>query len=508
SGQPLYRAANVQDLTERTIAESRLAESEQRFRLLSEVAPVGVYLTDADGNCTFVNRRWREMAGVDLETARAEGWKAALHPEDRESVFNSWSTMIESEGQWGLEYRMQQPGGSITWVYGLAAAIRDEEGHVTGYVGANIDITQRRKSEDLLRQKEAQLSTILETSPDRIWLLDSRLNVLFGNLAALGRNDKIIGESVLSTLIPERRKDVRLHLEKALRSKSSYRYEAKIEETDGTESIFDNVAVPIREDGRVDGLVIVSRDVTLDRHKAFHDQHAERLAAIGKLAAGIAHDFNNVMGVISLYTNLLMKEGGLTSKAKGRLATILENCDQAKNLTQQILDYGRKGVLDRNPTDLSQLLSQMFRTLGHGFSRDITLTPVLGTNIPLVNVDPGRIRQAILNLALNARDSMPDGGELRIELDEIHIDSIRDAPVPGMPLGTWVGITVNDTGHGIKKNQIDRIFEPFFTTKPPESGTGLGLSQVYGIIKQHGGHIDVDSTEGKGTTFYLYLPAL
>ena len=229
---------------------------------------------------------------------------------------------------------------------------------------------------------------------------------------------------------------------------------------------------------------------------------------MGQLAAGVAHDFNNIMAVIVLYSQMALRTPGLAPKLHDYLATIVREADQAGALIQQILDFGRKGILERTAIDLLPFLKEQHKLLARTLPESIRVDLVDDSSGPYaVSADLGRLRQAIMNLALNARDAMPDGGEMTIELGRTKIVDPKDAPFADMGVGDWITVRIVDTGIGIAPDVLPRIFEPFFTTKGA-GGNGLGLAQVYGIIGQHGGHIGVESDVGVGTAFTIYLPAL
>jgi two-component system cell cycle sensor histidine kinase/response regulator CckA len=248
---------------------------------------------------------------------------------------------------------------------------------------------------------------------------------------------------------------------------------------------------------------------TLAELKATQQQalQRERLAAVGQLAAGIAHDFNNIMAVIVLYTAMALQTSDLPPEIRQRLETIAQQSRRATDLVQRILDFGRRSVLQRRPTDLVLFLKEQVKFLTRILSETIRIEVVHRSGEYIVNADPTRMQQVIMNLALNARDAMPEGGRLLFGLDRLRIEVGQKVPLPEMEAGEWVQVTVSDSGTGIPPDVLPYIFEPFFTTKFSE-GSGLGLAQVFGIVKQHEGHIDVSTQVGEGTTFALYLPAL
>jgi len=233
----------------------------------------------------------------------------------------------------------------------------------------------------------------------------------------------------------------------------------------------------------------------------------ERQAAVGQLAAGIAHDFNNLMAAILLHAELMLKTSALSPKDRQKIELIHEQGQRAADLTQQILDFSRKSIMHRETLDLCPFLQDLYRLFIRTLPENIQLFLNCQMNTCLVDSDPTRLQQAILNLVINARDAMPDGGTLKIELRQVVVEEGEERPFPQLTPGIWACISVTDSGSGISASDMDHVFEPFFTTKAP-LGSGLGLSQVYGIIKQHEGYIDVTTKVDEGSTFFLYLPML
>jgi signal transduction histidine kinase/ActR/RegA family two-component response regulator len=287
---------------------------------------------------------------------------------------------------------------------------------------------------------------------------------------------------------------------------------------------FQVIARPIENGPAPKGWVLVVRDVTQQREFERRARQQERLAAIGQLTAGIAHDFNNIMAVITLYANISLRTPDLPEKMYERMTTIDEQARRASDLIQQLMDFSRRTVLERSTFDLLAFLKEQVKLFERTLPENIRFDLAYDSDVYTIDADPTRIQQVIMNLATNARDAMPEGGQLRFVLKRIRVGNGKGAPLPEMALqhsstplgagaqnpesGDWICLTVADTGCGIPVDVLPHIFDPFFTTKSPGSGTGLGLSQVYGIITQHQGHIDVSTMEGEGTTFNIYLPAL
>ncbi len=266
--------------------------------------------------------------------------------------------------------------------------------------------------------------------------------------------------------------------------------------------------VPIREGPLAGHHLLLLRDVTQERQVQAQVQVQERLAAVGQLAAGVAHDFNNLLSVILGFSEMVLQDPGLPEHLRTPLRTILEQGRRGAQMVRQILDFSRRSVLEPQPLDLVSFLKELVKLWERTLPETIHVRFDYEPGTYWVLADPASLQQALMNLALNARDAMPDGGTLTLLLERWIPRSGDRLPFPRMPRRPWIRIGVRDTGTGIPAEVLPHIFEPFFTTKPPGVGTGLGLAQVYGIVKQHRGYIDVETWPGKGTVFWIYLPAL
>ena len=250
----------------------------------------------------------------------------------------------------------------------------------------------------------------------------------------------------------------------------------------------------------------VLRDHRMPRVEAERGQLHDRLAAVGELAAGMAHDYNNIVGTIILYSEMLLASRTMVEEDRARVIVVLEQAKRAASLTNQVLDFTRRSDVERRPMDLKSLLEETTSLLEAVLPSDISIRATFVGDRFVVNGDPGRLQQAVMNLATNARDSMPDGGRLDFHLESVRLRPEEPSPYRDMRPGNWVELQVSDTGDGISPEVLPRIFEPFFSTKGTGKGTGLGLSQVYGIVKRHDGYVDVKSQRGAGTSFTLYFP--
>ncbi|NDY41817.1 response regulator, partial [Dissulfurirhabdus thermomarina] len=263
------------------------------------------------------------------------------------------------------------------------------------------------------------------------------------------------------------------------------------------------------ETGRLQNAEAMVVDVTTLRNLESQLRHAQKMEAVGTLAGGIAHDFNNILTGISGYVSMIrplpeVRSHPLLAKA---VAAIEKSADRAAHLTGQLLAFARKGKYQETLVDLNQLLEEVARLLRETFDRRIEIRTELAPGLPPVQADGDQIHQAILNICINARDAMPEGGVLTLATEHLRLEEAFDCQGTLVPPGDYVRLTLSDTGHGMDEEVRAKIFEPFFTTKGPREGTGLGLAMVYGIVQNHGGHISVASRPGGGTTFRLYLPA-
>jgi len=348
-----------------------------------------------------------------------------------------------------------------------------------------------------------RLDALVEHLPEGILLLDAERRILLANPAA---------RTILPLLTDVSSGDVLTQLagqpvDGLLLSPSEGRWhELKVDELPAR--VFEVVSQPLAGEAELGLWVLLIRDLTEEREFQQRAEQQERLAVVGQLAAGIAHDFNNIIATIILYTQLLLRSQDLSPKSCDRLKTISQQAARATDLIEQILDFSRRSRLERQPLDLLPLFKELARMLGRTLGEDVRVELDYELGRYVVSADPTRMQQAIMNLALNARDAMPEGGELRIGLGQIEVRPGDAPPLPEMKVGEWVGVTVSDTGTGIPPYVLPHIYEPFFTTKPLGCGSGLGLSQVYGIVAQHEGYVDVKTQVGYGTTFIIYLPAL
>jgi two-component system cell cycle sensor histidine kinase/response regulator CckA len=372
---------------------------------------------------------------------------------------------------------------------------------------ATKEIEERRQAEAAqerllaeIQNQAGRVQQLMETVPESVLLLSDRHEIILANP---------LGRQALRLLTDVQEGDVLTHLaSRPLPELLTSPPQGLWHEITFEDRTFEVTSRPVEVGPMPKGWVLVLRDVTQEREIQQGQRQQERLAAVGQLAAGIAHDFNNIMSVIVLYAQIALRSTDLSSDLQERLSIISKQAHRATALIQQILDFSRRTVLERRPLDLLPIIKEEVKLLERTLPENVRITLDQHNDVYTVNADVTRMQQVVMNLAVNARDAMPDGGNLAITLDRLWVRNKREAPLVELECGEWVRISVSDNGQGIPPAVMPHIFEPFFTTKAPDQGTGLGLAQVYGIVKQHGGHIQAESQIGRGATFTVYLPAL
>jgi PAS domain S-box-containing protein len=505
-GQVIGIASLVQNITKRKQAEEALRESEERYRLLAEAAHDLIFVINREGNVDYINSSATQQLGRLPEEILGRSHAELFQSGDAERQQVSLCQVFETGQPLYVENPTQFPNRRI-WLGTWLAPIKDEAGQVKSILGISRDITECKQAETertrllvQIQEQAQRVQQIVDTVPEGVLLLDAQGCVVLANPTAAGD---------LVTLAGARVGDILTHLgnqplDELLTSPPKGLWHELA--TDGR--VFQIIARPLETGPTPGGWVLVIRDVTQQRELDRRVQQRERLAAVGQLAAGIAHDFNNIMATIVLYAQITARSEELPASVRERMATISQQAHHATTLIRQILDFSRRSVLKRQPLDLLPLLKEQVQLLERTLPESIRIEVEYEPDEYIIVADLTSMQQMMTNLALNARDAMPQGGRLRLGLERIRIQRGRPSPLPEMKAGEWVRITVSDTGVGIPPDALPHIFEPFFTTKAPGAGSGLGLPQVHGIVGQHEGHIDVETLVGEGTTFAIYLPAL
>ncbi|MBN2550115.1 MAG: GAF domain-containing protein [Anaerolineales bacterium] len=442
----------------------------------------------------FSDRKALSIESMPVKLLPSEGYNTQLRSIDHLEAFIQAPILIGQELVGFLAIGSDQPG-----VFGPT-----HERLLNTFANQAASAIQRLSI--MLTAQQRQLESLVQHLPVGVLLLDSEFRLLLANpigreLYLLLNPETSIDMGVLQHLGP-------FSLEELISRQGSLPTQVTL---GGPPQRI--IAIQIRstsgakETAQPQWVVMLS-DITQEREDLARIQIQDRLATVGQLAAGIAHDFNNIMAAILVYTDLLQYDQGLSQPGQEKLAIIHHQIQRASSLIRQILDFSRKSVMEQNALDLLPLMKELDKMLARVLPETIQLNFKYEPGAYWVKGDPTRLQQIFINLALNARDAMPAGGILRFELATYRLENGKPPPLPDMPAGDWVRIRIQDTGSGISAEVSEHLYEPFFTTKPVGQGTGLGLAQVYGIVKNHDGFIGVESQVNQGTTFTIYLPAL
>ncbi len=505
-GRPAILVLSL-DISVREAALESLRKSEQRFRTLAESAPIGIFECDLQGRSVYQNSAWSAISGRPVKETLGEGWSACVHPDDRDRITTEWQRRIGSTAQWTDQHRLVRPDGSIRWVRMLVAPQRDSDDSLNGYVGTVEDITDRITAEERFRLLAKATSDALwdwDLATDLVWWSDG-IEVLFGFKPS---ELEPTSESWTKRIHPDDRERVVSGLDKVIAGggelwTDEYRFLRK----DGSHAIVKDRAHVIRDPkGRAVRLVGGLSDLTEQKKLETQYLRAQRMESIGTLAGGIAHDLNNVLAPILMAIELLKQQAQNEGHLK-LLNTIETSTRRGADLVRQVLSFARGMEGQRIALRLEPLIKEMSKIAAETFPRSIEIETALSKELWPIIGDPTQLHQVLLNLTVNARDAMPQGGVLTLGAKNVVIDE-QYARTSGLAQpGQHVMLTISDTGVGIPSELVPRIFEPFFTTKKVGEGTGLGLSTVHAIIKSHGGFVTVSSEHGKGTTFTVHLPA-
>nr|MBA3692838.1 PAS domain-containing protein [Acidobacteriota bacterium] len=422
--------------------------------------------------------------------------------------------IAEKRGWTNLVFRWYHKDGSVRDLESNAVPFLDADGELIGYRGANRDITERKNADRLLRHAEANYRNLVESSPVIVYLAEPSppfaTIYISPNINWFGYTTEEWFEKPdtwLNLIHEEDREYVLSTTEAAMQQGLDTDLEYRIISRDGTIYWLHDKGRFVSDDkGKRVGWQGVILDITETKRLEEQLKQSQKLESVGRLAGGIAHDFNNMLTAINGYSELTLRTLESDSPLRRNIEEIKKAGERSALLTHQLLAFSRRQVLQPVVLDLNEVIIDTSKMLERMIGEDVQLIIALEPETGLVNVDPGRLSQIIMNLAVNARDAMPQGGTLTIETANLLLEPDEARQKVDILPGAYVMLAVCDTGDGIDDKILQHIFEPFFTTKNIGKGTGLGLSTVYGIVKQSGGNIEVDSKVGAGTTFRIYLP--
>ena len=437
-----------------------------------------------------------------------------LHPDDRERVLAEVFQSRDTGKPLSSEYRLLARDGHIVWVRDEAIVMRDEAGRPCFMQGLLLDISEQKQKEEMLQKSESKFRTIFERVAVGIALVSIDGQLVETNPALremLRYGEEELRNRVFNEFIhPEDAAiDVDLDQELIAGKRDHYQIEKRFIRKDGG-VVWCQLNVSFIRGGQQERpfTICMVEDITERKRLETQFFQSQKMETIGRLAGGIAHDFNNLLTVIKGYTQLTLNHIQEGDPCRENIEEIKSAAERAAELTNQLLTFSRRQILDMKVLDLNTIVRGLEKMTGRIIGEDIEMFTVLDDHLGRVKTDPGQLEQVILNLVVNARDAMPAGGKLAIETANVVLDDTYARTHIGVTPGSYVMLSVSDTGCGISPEIKELIFEPFFTTKEEGKGTGLGLSTIYGIVKQSGGNIWVYSEPGRGTTFKIYLPRI
>jgi two-component system cell cycle sensor histidine kinase/response regulator CckA len=505
TGAPEGLLGLFSDISERKRAEAALRESEERFRNMADTAPVMIWVCDENKQITFFNKTRVNFTGRTREQELEGGWAGGVHPDDFQRCFESFCAAFDARRDFQLEFRLRRADGEYRTILCSGVPRFAPGGIFAGYIGSGVDITELQ-SEERFRQLAENIDQVfwmVDLDTQKVLYVSPAFERVWGcSSDALYRNRDWLVETVLT----EDRDRVKAFLEKVKSEPAEESY--RIVRPDGSVRWILDRAFPVCDpEGRLYRVAGIAEDVSADRELEEELRQAHKMEAIGRLAGGIAHDFNNLLTVIAGYSQMLLDGTQEGDSRRQTLEQILTASNRATILTRQLLAFSRRQVLQPGLVNLNHLLTNMEAMLRRIIGEQVTIETALDSGVSCIKVDPHQLEQAVMNLAANARDAMPNGGRFRIETSMAHA-----ADMPGEDsadrTGKCVRLRISDTGCGMDDRTRERAFEPFFTTKSIGKGTGLGLSTVYGVVRQNQGRIHVVSEPGQGTVFDLYFPAV
>jgi two-component system, cell cycle sensor histidine kinase and response regulator CckA len=489
-----------------------LKVTERKFRTLAEHSPDIILRLDREGRYLYANEALERLVGRPTGDLLGQPFGSLTGDPAREpyaSLRQEVAKVFGTGQAHEAEFQERLADGEHHFNLRLVPET-GETGEVESVLAVLRDDTAQQRAEAALRASEQRFRQVTETIDEAFWLTDAaRTELLYASPAF----ERVFGQALSELRAAPRSWLTRVHPEDrarvatALQAEDGYELEYRVVRADGVRWIHER-AVPVRgEPGQVGLVAGAAIDVTLRRQLEDQLRQAQKMEAVGRLAGGIAHDFNNLLAVVELEATLLLDDPATAAGTRDGLTEILGAGRRAGNLTRQLLTFSRHQVFQPVDLDLGESIAELSKLLRRVLGESVALETRLATGLPRLHGDPGMMEQVVMNLAINARDAMPQGGRLLISLEPATIGAEQAATHPGAPPGPALCLAVTDTGAGISPQALPHIFEPFFTTKEVGKGTGLGLATVFSIVEQHHGWIEVESALGTGTTFRVLLPA-
>ena len=504
-------------------AERRLRRANERFELAASAVSSAIYDWNLQHGTVVWTQGLTELCGSRLDEVEAtyEWWIERIHPDDRARVHERFQAAAADGRDFEAEYRFRARDGHYLDVLDRGRFVRDAGGRSVRVVGSMADVSERKRGEAVLRESEARHRAVLASAMDAFVSMDHEGRVTEFNPAAermFGRaRADVVGHELAELIIPPafrdaHRRGLARYLATGEHALLGGRIEVTAQRADGVEFPVELTVTEMRMDGPP-AFNAYLRDLTAQKRAEaargsleMQLQQAQKMEAVGRLAGGVAHDFNNLLTVITGRAHMLLSRLKPGEPMHRDVELIQKTSQRAVALTSQLLAFSRKQVVQPRVLELGPLVADLVPMLQRMIGEDVELVvePVEGTG--RVKVDASQMQQVLMNLAVNARDAMPNGGRIRVSVRDVEVDEAAALHQSNLPPGPYVALAVGDTGTGMSAETAAHIFEPFFTTKEQGKGTGLGLSTVYGIVEQSRGQIQVQSEVGRGTVFTIHLP--
>jgi len=485
-----------------------LRQSAQRYHLLVDMSPIGICLTDPGGECVYVNDKWCEFTGLSPEEGHGTGWEKAIHPSDLQRVKETWSKAVMAMEPWEDKYRYCHQDGKIIWVWGQARSLLDENNKPLGHLSTIANISHIKEAESAINVSEAKFQAVVQTAALGIVSFDERGVILSINPAfseITGYDEPSLLQRKLVTLLSgAHRKTFKTAFAELLSNSLKKRLQMTLDlrRRDGQfRTLRLSLSKPcVESGGSNEQIIAVVEDVTERLRLEEEISHAEKLESVGLLAGGIAHDFNNILTGIIGNLSLTEMNSGIDRESQELIREAQKSALRAQKLTLRLLTFSKGGtpVIKTMPVEEVVQDSALFALHGSNVQCGFEIEP----NLDYVKIDEGQIAQVVHNLVINADQAMPRGGQITIKISNFRQPNDCNS---GLLPGRYVKVDVSDEGVGIPTDYLSKIFDPFFSTK--DTGSGLGLSTSYSILKKHGGSIKVVSSVGRGSTFSIFLPA-
>jgi PAS domain S-box-containing protein len=521
---PIISYAVVRVAVRLAASETALRESEKKYRTILDNIEDGYFEVDLKGNFTFFNDALRRLIGYSATAMAGMNNREYMDEENAKKVFQTFNRVYETgKPTKGFDWEITKVDGSKGHVDASVSLITDPGGNPIGFRGIARDVTGQKQSQRALQESEAKYRQLVNHAPAGIYEVDFlegkfvNVNDLICEYTGYTRQE-LLGMSALDILTEDSQKKFIDRLDKIFKGqKVPSSVEFKIRAKSGREfCVLINSNIIYAADGKPKGATAVVHDITEQKQAEeekknleYQLQQAQKMEAIGTLAGGIAHDFNNILSVIIGYTELILMSGDVAGEVRQNLKEIFSASKHARDMVKQILAFSRQNKQERKPIQVAHIVKEAIKMLRASLPATISIQHHIEKDTGIIEADPTQIHQVLMNLCTNAAHAIHEkDGVLEIHLGNIDLDQKAAADIPGLKTGSYLKLSVKDSGDGIHPRVQQQIFNPYFTTKEKGEGTGLGLAVVQGIVKSNNGAVTVESEVGKGAAFHVYLPTI